>query len=111
MTREVSRIGYHFSTIVVDRACQSLGVTLNASGRVIQSHFAYLKDDELNDLKTKKPNRKKSTARVQRQLATVDTSLSQALIDSQAREAIQDLFPKIPQRDLHEIVVRAFDKV
>ena len=41
----------------------------------------------------------------------MDTSLSQAVVDSQAREAIMDLFPNIPPRDLHEIVSRAFDMV
>ena len=37
--------------------------------------------------------------------------MSQREIDSQARDAIQDLFPSIPQRDLDEIVEHAFELV
>ena len=46
-------------------------------------------------------------------MASISTQpeLSQATIDTQAREAIKDLFPKIPQKDLHDIVTRAFEKV
>ncbi|MCJ1412307.1 hypothetical protein MMC19_006401 [Ptychographa xylographoides] len=35
--------------------------------------------------------------------------LSQATIDTQAREAIKDLFPNIPPKDLHDIVTHAFE--
>ncbi|KAL9104678.1 MAG: hypothetical protein Q9163_000421 [Psora crenata] len=112
LSREVHRVGYHFSTFVVDEACQTLGVTLNASGRVTKSHFASLRDEGLrNDQMKRQGKGKKTKSRVRKGSPKIDTSLSQAVIDTQAREAIEDLFPKIPQLDLHEIVSRAFDKV
>ena len=112
LSREVHRIGYHFSTFVVQQACQTLGVKLNASGRVTKSHFASLREDGLQDERMKHQGRgKKTNSRFRRGSPKIDTSLSQAIIDTQAREAIEDLFPKIPRLDLHEIVSRAFDKV
>jgi len=39
------------------------------------------------------------------------TNLTQAVIDTQAREAIKDLFPKIPLEDLHIVIGRSFQKV
>ncbi len=39
------------------------------------------------------------------------SDISQATLDTQAREAIKDLFPKIPDRDVHQIIARAFQKV
>ena len=112
LSREVHRVGYHFPTIVVDQACHSLGVTLNASGRVTKSHFASLRDDELEDDQAKRRGKgKKAKGRFRKGSPKIDVSLSQAVIDTQAREAIEDLFPRIPRLDLHEIVSRAFDKV
>ena len=40
-----------------------------------------------------------------------NAEVSQAAIDTQAREAIKDLFPKIPSKDLHQIVKHAFELV
>lgn len=39
------------------------------------------------------------------------SDVSQATIDTDAREAIRDLFPNIPEKDLVEIVRHAFQKV
>ena len=112
LSREVHRVGYHFSTSVVDEACQTLGVTLNASGRVIESHFASLRDNELQDQQVgRRAKARKNKRGLRNDSPKIDMSLSQAVIDTQAREAIEDLFPKIPRLDLHEIVSRAFDKV
>lgn len=91
----------------MEKACQSLGVTLNAAGRVAQSQFAVL-DDSVSKLTSKL---QKPKAKDQHNLLGIDSTLSQAMIDSQARDAIRDLFPRIPERDLHEIIIRAFDKV
>ena len=81
----------------MDKACEILHVSIDAAGRVVQSHFTSLNE------------------RVRRGLQggahCADIGLTQAELDSQARDAIKDLFPKIPDRDLHEVVVRAFDKV
>lgn len=40
-----------------------------------------------------------------------ETEESQAALDAQARETIKDLFPKIPDKDLQNIVRQAFKKV
>ena len=56
--------------------------------------------------------RKKQNSKEQKSDQAFDmTNLSQAVIDTQAREAIKDLFPKIPMDDIHVIVGRAFQKV
>ena len=59
--------------------------------------------------------RKRSTLKKKRKLrgdrnVSPKSDVSQATLDTQAREAIRDLFPKIPERDLHAIVARAFQK-
>ena len=112
LSKEVHRIGYHFSTFAVDKACQGLGVTLNAAGRVAQSNLSYLNDDFTNSMgKRHATHMSKANPRISRDQNQVEDTLSQEVIDSQARQAIRDLFPKIPERDLEEIILRAFDKV
>ena len=112
MSREVHRIGYHFPSIVVEQACMTLGVTLTASGRVVQSKFALI-DDQAKDRQNtgRVLNETKANRKRRNDFTDIDLSLSQAVIDTQAREAISDLFPKIPPYDLHTIIGRAFQKV
>lgn len=105
LSKEVHRVGYHFSSIVVENACQSLGVTLTETGRVAQSSLAGLNED----LPGRKP--KKRLKRKGRESPKFDLSMSQATIDTHAREAITDLFPKIPSEDLHQVIARSFQKV
>ena len=112
MSREVHRIGYHFPSIVVDQACMTLGVTLTSSGRVMQSNFAYLDDQAADQRQTGRGlNKRKLKGKKRNASPSLDMTLSQAVIDTQAREAIKDLFPKIPPSDLHTIIGRAFQKV
>ncbi|KAL6715081.1 hypothetical protein ACLMJK_007342 [Lecanora helva] len=111
MSREVHRIGYHFPSVVVDEACMTLGVTLTASGRVVQSKFALIDEQAAEQRKVDRASKKKkSKVKKQNGPQNLDISLSQAVIDTQAREAIRDLFPKIPPEDLHTIIGRAFQK-
>lgn len=106
------RIGYHFPSITVEKACESLGVSLTNSGRVLQSTFALLDDvPACNGLGRNTQGQKKKKAGAFQSPAKFDISLSQAVIDTQAREAIKDLFPKIPAEDLHVIIGRSFQKV
>lgn len=58
----------------------------------------------------RRKTKKKAKARGGRDSPKFDLSLSQAVIDTQAREAIIDLFPKIPRDDLHAVISRAFQK-
>ena len=108
LSHEVHRVGYHFSSRVVENACLSLGVTLTESGRVLQSSFATLHED----LPTRhgKKIKIKGKGKGRASPAKFDLSQSQATIDTQAREAIRDLFPKISEADLHETVARSFQK-
>ena len=41
----------------------------------------------------------------------VDFELTQATINAEARDAIKDLFPNIPKKDLSQIIKTAFQKV
>ena len=108
LSHEVHRVGYHFSSRVVEKACTSLGVTLTESGRVLQSSFAALNEELPTRHGKKIKNKAKGKGRASP--PKFDISQSQATIDTQAREAIKDLFPKIPDADLHETVARSFQK-
>lgn len=104
LSQQVHRIGYHFPSYIVDKACMSLGVQLSHSGQVIRRQQVMLAEP-----------RKRSTLKKTRKLrgdrnSSPKSDISQATLDTQAREAIRDLFPKIPERDLHAIVARAFQK-
>ena len=98
-------MGYHFPSVVVERACTSLGVSLTSSGRVI--HEKPLVNATLRPGRFRKGKR----ARTEGDDAKNKPGLSQAAVDTEAREAIRDLFPKIPEKDLHQIITRAFKKV
>ena len=88
----------------------SLGVTLTATGRVMESKFAFINDPATEE---HQPGQAKKKLKGKRRAASpnFDINLSQAVIDTQAREAIKDLFPKIPESDLHATIGRAFQKV
>ena len=103
LAKHVHRVGYHFPSYIVGTACSTLGVTLNKHGRVAQ-----LPDGQGLSIQTSQKKRKGT------QMSDVSASspeLTQAAIDTQARNAIKDLFPNIPEKDLHDIVRRAFEKV
>lgn len=79
----------------------SLGVSLTQYGQVLPAH------------RYQQTNRHDSGARYHPigQSAPLQEEVSQAILDMQAREAIKDLFPKIPEKDLKDIICRAFEKV
>ena len=107
---EIHRVGFHFPSVTVEKACDSLGVTLSNSGRVLQSNFAHLEDGQDHD--GRRPTKqKKQKSRTRNAHPVLDISLPQAVIDTSARETIRDLFPNIPNQDLHVIVGRSFQKV
>ena len=105
MSIQVHRIGYHFPSSIVARACTSLGIDLSRNGRVLHNQAGLSLDSGLEQALER---RNVFNPRTQEILHPRD---SQASIDTQAREAIKDLFPKIPMKDLHAIVTRAFEKV
>ena len=83
----------------------SLGVSLTQSGLVIpvQGGRPGLRSNRSH------PNRKTNNNRAGNVSSTAN--VSQATLDIQAQQAIKDLFPKIPAKDLRAIVGRAFQKV
>ena len=110
LSREIHRVGFHFPSVTVEKACDSLGVTLLNSGRVLQSNFAHLEDGQEHD--DRRPTKqKKQKPGVRNAQPALDISLPQAVIDTSARETIRDLFPNIPDHDLHIVVGRSFQKV
>lgn len=82
----------------------SLGVSLTQSGLVIPLH------GKRTDLESNHyPLIRKNNSRATNDMS--NANVSQATLDIQAQQAIKDLFPKIPSRDLRAIVGRAFQKV
>ena len=84
------------------RACLSLGVDLSRDGRVLR----YQHDWAVDNAQPAQEHRTRLNL-----LNQNSSKLSQATIDTQAREAIRDLFPKIPDKDLRDIVTHAFELV
>ena len=101
LSQQVHRIGHHFPSSVVGRACLSLGIDLSRSGHVLRQHELW---------RPERQDRKKKGLKLPGKDAS-DSKLSQAVVDTQAREAIRDLFPKIPEQNMHEIIQHAFELV
>ena len=106
LSHEVHRVGYHFPSTVVEKACTSLSVTLSSSGRVIYKHGAV---PVYVPVPPKKKKSKKKGTVLQQAFPQIEAS--QAEIDTEASSAIRDLFPKIPQENLLAVVQLAFKKV
>ena len=107
LAHETNRVGYHFPNIVVEKACTSLDVTLSSSGRVVYNQRASSVDPYV-------PSRRKGRAKKKAFIEDRGPSHlgpSQAEIDTEATQAIRDLFPNIPHEDLLAVVRLAFKKV
>lgn len=74
---------------MVAAVCQELGLYLTSTGKAVPFHT-------LGSLETR---------------PATDADKSQLTINTEARDAITDLFPNIPQNDLHQIIKTAFQKV
>ena len=82
----------------------SLGVSLTRSGQIM------LNESNPHHLHSKQ-NEPVNMTKIGQRNDSPSSDISQATLDTQAREAIKDLFPKIPDRDVHQIISRAFQKV
>ena len=89
LSQHVHRIGYHFPSTVVAAACSELGLYLTSSGKAVPFHS--LGSHQENPPAT--------------------TEVDQITINTEARDAIRDLFPNIPDNDLNQIIKTAFQKV
>jgi hypothetical protein len=74
---------------VVATACSELGLYLTSAGKAVPFHT-------LGTLENP---------------PQADSEASQLTINTEARDAIKDLFPNIPQGDLFQIIKTAFQKV
>ncbi|KIV78888.1 hypothetical protein, variant 2 [Exophiala sideris] len=97
LSREVHRIGFHFPTSVVARVCAHYGIRLTSGGKVIDESKED-KEDRLfaqvyqNQNGQRPPKEEKD----------------QVTINTEAKQTIKDLFPKIPDNDLFQIIKTAF---
>ena len=94
LSKEVHRIGFHFPTVVVDEVCAHHGITLSKAGTIIR-------EDDLDSIRQRGLKGKNNKARREEDQVTINT---------QARDAIKDLFPNIPDNDLFQIIKTAFQK-
>ncbi len=77
-----------------------LGLHITSSGQIIRSYHSA--SGELKSGANKTNNKRKNST---------SSDVSQATLNAEARDAIKDLFPKIPEADLKKIISRAFQKV
>ena len=96
LSQQVHRIGFHFPSSVVAIVCVTYGITLSSRGTVVT-------DGSLN------PFRKPGTSG-RDVLSNKEPEKDQITINTEARDAIKDLFPNIPDNDLNQIIKTAFQK-
>ncbi|KAI9749132.1 MAG: hypothetical protein M1835_001622, partial [Candelina submexicana] len=99
ISREVHRIGYHFKRSVVAKACGELGLNVDEVQQA--SHYGNGPLQRILEDNVDGVRRKGETSGVE---------ISQEVLNARARDAIKDLFPMIPDRDMQEIVAWAFRK-
>ncbi|KAJ5995821.1 hypothetical protein N7481_002798 [Penicillium waksmanii] len=88
LSLHVHRIGYHFPSTVVAAVCSELGLYLTSTGKAVPFHTMSSRETR----------------------PTPDANKDQLTINTEARDAITDLFPNIPLNDLHQIIKTAFQK-
>jgi hypothetical protein len=89
----------------VSRACGELGISISSAGRIYNTNAS----PALEAIYAKS---KRGAGLYSNQEARLSQDpISQEQLDHEARNALTDLFPKIPERDLIAIISRAFKKV
>lgn len=88
LSQQVHRVGYHFPSTVVAKKCMELGLYLSENGNVMAfenfgTNLTRPKDE---------------------------SEVDQVTINTEARDVIRDLFPKIPDEDIALIIKTAFQK-
>ncbi|KAJ5334235.1 uncharacterized protein N7506_008018 [Penicillium brevicompactum] len=84
----VHRIGYHFPSTVVASVCSELGLYLTSTGKTMP-----LFGMGRTEIRSR-----------------AGSEISQIRLNTDARDAIRDLFPNIPDQDLNQIIKTAFQK-
>lgn len=85
LSQHVHRTGFHFPSAIVATVCMDLGLYLTTTGKVVP-------------IRGVGGNIRPSNA-------------DQITINTEARDALRDLFPNIPDNDLNQIIKTAFQKV
>ncbi|KAL8775627.1 MAG: hypothetical protein Q9209_000123 [Squamulea sp. 1 TL-2023] len=107
LSEQVGRVGYHFPSRIVNEACRLLGSRLPVIGGV---------DFELESgsrsMRHTRSSAQAVPARREHQRSAVidlvEDEMSQDELDAKATSTIRELFPKIPELDVQQIVTRAF---
>ncbi|CDM30040.1 hypothetical protein DTO006G1_6254 [Penicillium roqueforti] len=89
LSQHVHRIGYHFPSTVVAAVCSELGFYLTSTGKTVPSTFPIQKLE--NNIRG-------------------ESEISQQTLNTEARDALKDLFPNMPEKDLNQIIKTAFQK-
>lgn len=87
-------MGFHFASVIVAQVCAQYGITLTSKGVVADENA-----ETFRQMRQKGPWDGNNDARK-----------DQITINTEARGAIKDLFPKIPENDLYTIIKGAFQK-
>ncbi|KAL8927729.1 MAG: hypothetical protein Q9208_002144, partial [Pyrenodesmia sp. 3 TL-2023] len=110
LKEQVGRLGYHFPSAVVEQARQSLGAT-SPEPSTVRSEPRNTRYSLRKGRRNTQSSRTKDKQITQPRVASVGIDMDQSEIDSRAAIAIRELFPKIPEEDVHIIVAQAFQKV
>jgi hypothetical protein len=89
LSQHVHRIGYHFPSTIVADVCSELGFHLTSTGKAVAIYATGRTDEHKR----------------------ADSEISQVTLNTEARDALRDLFPNIPDTDLNQIIKTAFQKV
>lgn len=95
ISHHIHRVGYHFRSDVVDDACQELGFTYHNN--------RFVKEKDLVTI-----NERSVMARAMAKHGIHLNNETQRETDDQIRAAIKELFPRIPEEDLKEILRHAW---
>lgn len=82
-------MGYHFPSTVVAQKCMELGLYISENGNVVPFEQFGTKSTTTDG----------------------DVDVPQITINTEARDVIRDLFPRIPDDDINQIIKTAFQKV
>ncbi|KAH0565824.1 hypothetical protein GP486_000772 [Trichoglossum hirsutum] len=110
ITQHVCRIGHHFASSIVSKACSELGISTSPAGCIRDSQNINVDSTpEAISAHYIKPKRGVNFLPGKEAHVKLDL-ISQEQLNHEARNALTDLFPKIPERDLIAIISRAFRK-
>ncbi|KAF3393080.1 hypothetical protein DPV78_009378 [Talaromyces pinophilus] len=88
LSQQVHRVGYHFPSTVVAQKCMELGLYISENGNVVPFEQFGTKSARTDG----------------------DVDVPQITINTEARDVIRDLFPRIPDDDINQIIKTAFQK-